>query len=97
MPTYPPLDSSIKQPYFPDTLSNKDLTSGTIHNHVEGIMESISLENPWQPYIIKITTNDLEKASLPKEWNTFHLSRKKLDYLHLKDFLKSKCEPCQIL
>ena len=27
-----------------------------------------------------------------KEWNSFHLSGKKLDYLHLKDFLKYECE-----
>ena len=32
------------------------------------------------------------KAFLANEWNSFHLLRKKLDYLHLKDFLKYKCE-----
>ena len=27
-----------------------------------------------------------------KKWNSFHLSRKKLNYLHLEDFLKYECE-----
>jgi hypothetical protein len=27
--TYLPLDSSVKQPYFPDTVPNQDLTPGT--------------------------------------------------------------------
>ena len=35
---------------------------------------------------------DMKEAFLAKEWNSFHLSRKKLDYLHLKDFLKYECE-----
>ena len=26
------------------------------------------------------------------EWMSFHLSGKKLDYLHLKDFLNYECE-----
>jgi len=29
---------------------------------------------------------------LGKEWNSFHLLGKKLDYLHLRDFLKYECE-----
>jgi hypothetical protein len=29
---------------------------------------------------------------LAKEWKSFHLFGKKLDYLHLKDFLKYECE-----
>ena len=30
---------------------------------------------------------DVKEAFLAQEWNSFHLSRKKLDYLHLKDIL----------
>ena len=47
---------------------------------------------------------DIKEA---KEWNSFHLSGKELDYFHLKDFLKYKCElhlkqpltppPCNII
>ena len=32
------------------------------------------------------------KASLAKEWNFVHLLGKKLDYFHLKDFLKHEIE-----
>ena len=32
------------------------------------------------------------EAFLAKEWNPLHLSKKKLDYLHLKEFLKYECE-----
>ena len=31
------------------------------------------------------------EAFLAKEWNSFHLSGKKLDFLYHKDFLKSEC------
>jgi len=44
------------------------------------------------PTTSKITFNDIKEAFLAKEWNSFHLSGKKLDYLHLKDFLKYECE-----
>jgi hypothetical protein len=44
------------------------------------------------PTTSKITYDDLKEAFLAKEWNSFHLSGKKLDYLHLKDFLKDGCE-----
>jgi len=33
-----------------------------------------------------------KKVFLGKEWNFFHLLGNKLDYLHLKDFLKYECE-----
>ena len=52
-------------------------------------------EFPMELYTVNITTDDLEKAFLAKEWNTFHLLWKKLDYLHLKDFPKSKCKSCR--
>ena len=35
---------------------------------------------------------DIKEAFLAKEWNSFHLSRKKLDHLHLKEFLKYECK-----
>jgi hypothetical protein len=34
----------------------------------------------------------IKEGFLAKEWNSFHLLRKKLDYLHLKNFLKYECE-----
>ena len=35
---------------------------------------------------------DIKEAFLVKGWNSFHLSTNKLDYLHLKEFLKYECE-----
>ena len=35
---------------------------------------------------------DVKEVFLAKEWNSFHLFGKKLDYPHLKDFLKYECE-----
>ena len=36
--------------------------------------------------------DDIKVVFLTKEWNSFHFSGMKLDYLHLKDFLKYECE-----
>ena len=44
------------------------------------------------PTTSKTTYVDIKEAFLAKEWNSFHLFEKKLDYLHLKDFLKYECE-----
>ena len=41
-------------------------------------------EIPW--------TSSFYPKSIAKEWKSFHLYGKKLDYLHLKDFLKYKSE-----
>ena len=56
-------------------------------------MGSISLGKPMttQPHQKK-PHDGIKKAFLTKEWNSFHLSGKKLNYLHLKDFLKYECE-----
>jgi hypothetical protein len=40
----------------------------------------------------KIAFDDLKLVLLVKEWNSFHLPRKKLDYLYFKDLFKYKCE-----
>ena len=40
----------------------------------------------------KTTYVDIKEAFLAKEWNSFHLFEKKPYYLHLKDFLRYKCE-----
>ena len=40
----------------------------------------------------KITYDDIKEACLAREWKYFHCSSKKLDYLHLEDFLKHKHE-----
>jgi hypothetical protein len=34
----------------------------------------------------------IKEVFLVKEWYSFHCSRKELDYLHLKDFLKYECK-----
>jgi hypothetical protein len=48
---------------------------------------------PRDPTPSIITFDDLKEASLgTKEWNSFHLSWKKLDYLHIKDVIKYECE-----
>ena len=44
------------------------------------------------PTTSKSTYVDIKEVFLAKEWNSFHLSRKKLDYLHLKEFLEYVCE-----
>jgi hypothetical protein len=44
------------------------------------------------PTSSKITFVDLKEVFLAKEWNLFCISRKKPNYLHLKDILKYKCE-----
>ena len=44
------------------------------------------------PTTSKTTYDDIKEACLAKKWNSFHLSGKKRDYLHLKDFLKYECE-----
>ena len=36
----------------------------------------------------KTTCIDIKEVYLAKEWDSFHIVGKKLDYLHLKDFLK---------
>ena len=47
-------------------------------------------DNPITSYI---ALDDIKKVYLAKVWNnTFHIVGKKLDHLHLKDFLKCKCE-----
>ena len=44
------------------------------------------------PTTSKITRGDIKKAFLAREWNSSHLSWKKLDYLHSQEFLKFECE-----
>ena len=62
-----------------------------INNHVEDIMGSISLGNPWQPNHIKNNILRYQGGFLAKERNFFHLPMKKLNYLQWKDFLQYKC------
>jgi hypothetical protein len=56
---------------------------------VEGIMGSIS---SGKRNHTKTAFDDIKETFLAKEWNFLHLSRKKLNYLRLKDFLKYECE-----
>lgn len=39
-----------------------------------------------------MSCHPVQKAFLTKEWNSFLLKGKKLDYLHLQDFLNFECE-----
>ena len=40
----------------------------------------------------KIAFDDIKEVFLAKEWNCLHLTWKKLDDIHLKDFLPYECE-----
>jgi hypothetical protein len=44
------------------------------------------------PTTSKFTFVNIKEVFLAKESNSFHLLGRKLDYLHLKDLLKYKCE-----
>ena len=44
------------------------------------------------PTTSKITYVDTKGVFLAKKWNSFHLYGKKLDCLHLMDFLKYNCK-----
>ena len=62
-----------------------------IDNHVEDIMgfiSNISWETHDNPTSRNTTYVDIKEIVLAVEWNSFHISEKKLDYLHLKHFLK---------
>ena len=67
-----------------------------IDNHVEGIIESMTLGNPWQHNTIKTHIRWSQGGLLAKEWELSpslgHLSGKKLHHLHLKNSLKYKGE-----
>ena len=55
-------------------------------------MGSISLGNSCNLITSKPTFHDITEAFLVEDGNSFHLSRKKLDHPHLKDFLKCEYE-----
>ena len=57
-----------------------------IDNHVERTWNVSHSEAHDNSTPSKIIFGDLKNAFLAKEWYSFHLSMKKLDYLHLKDF-----------
>ena len=42
--------------------------------------------------ITKTTYVDIKEAFLVKEWKSFHFFGKKLNYVHLENFLKYECE-----
>jgi hypothetical protein len=44
------------------------------------------------PTTSKIIFDNIKEIFLAKEWNSFHLLKEKLDYLHLKEFLKYNYE-----
>ena len=57
---------------------------------MKDIVRSISFGNRWQPNNIRI--DNIKEVFLAEEWNSFHVLRKKQNYLRLKDFPKYKCE-----
>ena len=64
-----------------------------IDNHVEDIVGILPhWETHDNPTTSKTTSVDIKEDFLAKEWNSFHLHGKKLDYPHLKDFLKHECQ-----
>jgi hypothetical protein len=87
----PPSRCVIQATHSPNTLPNNNLTPGTNRQpcgrHHGG---SIPWGNHNKPSSFKI--DDLKAPFLTKEWNSFHLLGKILDYLHLKDFLKCQCK-----
>jgi hypothetical protein len=92
-PPIPILGQLVKQPhYIPTPSQTRIYYLVQIDSHVDDIVGFISLGNPWQPNHIKVNICWYEEVSLAREWNSFHLCGKKLDYLHLKDFLKHECE-----
>ena len=76
---------------LPTPFPNKGLTHGTNQQPCGRQSGVYLIRNPCQPNI-KIAIDDIKEVFLAKEWNSFHLSRNKLDYLHLRKFLKYKCE-----
>ena len=92
LPTYPPSWLVNKVASISQHLANQGFniwySSTTIWKTSWGLSHWGTHDNPTTS---KTTYVDIE-FFLAKEWNSFHLFGKKLDYLHLKDFLQYKCE-----
>ena len=88
---YLPLGWLVKQPRFPDTLPNEDLIPST--NRQPLWQTSWGLSH-WETYdtTSRIKFDDIKEVFHATEWDSSRLSRKILDYLHLKDFLQYQCE-----
>ena len=78
-------------PLMEDLSNLKPIPSSMITMH----HGSISLRNPWETQNIPTTSKVASYEFiyllftyyfLAEEWNSSHFSKKKLDYLHLKDF-----------
>jgi hypothetical protein len=91
VPTYPPLGWLIKQSHFLITLPKQG--GNTWHKYTTMWKTHWGLSHHgYNPTSSKITFDNIKEAFFAREWNSFHFFGKKLDYLHLKDFLKYKCE-----
>jgi hypothetical protein len=80
---------------FPTPDRTRIYNSAQINKHVEvwkALQYLSQQESHDNPTTSKIALDDIKEVFLAKEWNSFHLSEKKIDYLHLKDFLKYECE-----
>ena len=91
MPTYLPLGWLVKQSHFLITLPKQEGNtwhkSTTIWKTCWGLSH-----HGYNPTSSEFTFDNIKEAFLAREWNSFHFFGKKLDYLHLKEFLKYGCE-----
>ena len=91
--TPPPSRWVIQASHSPNTLPNKNLTPRTnwqpCGRHHGG---SIPWGNHNKPSSFEI--DDLKATFLTREWNSFHLLGKRLDYLHLKGFFSNANVKC---
>ena len=80
-----------KQPLFHDTWMNKDLIPSTNQKPC-GRHYGVYLTWKHPNHIKRTIYDDIKEVFLVKEDNSFHHVGKILNYLHLKDSLKYKCE-----
>ena len=87
--TYPLQSSNL---IFPTPCQTRIKHLAQIDNHVKAIMGLSRWKTYDNPTTSKIAIDDIKVAFLAKEWNSSYLSRKKLEYLHLEEFLKYERE-----
>ena len=91
--------------YLPSSWLVSQTTSRSQHPTEQGFDTWPKLTTMWKaswdlyhwethdnPITSKITLDDTKEDFLAKEYYSFYQSQKKLDYLHLKNFLKYECE-----
>ena len=84
----------VQRPRSPNTQPTKDLSLGTNQQPCGRHHGVYLIETPMTTQLHQKTTyDDIKEALLAKKWNSFHLSKRKLDQLHLKDFLRLPIGP----